>query len=244
MANRDHRRIQIRKGDTVVLSSTTIPGNEELVARNIDNLFQLGANVIYGPGAQVHVSGHPSREELKMLTSIVRPKYLVPIHGEVRQLILHAKLAETLGIPAANILVPEIGRVMEFTENYGRFNGHVGSSNVFVDGLRVGDIGEVVIRHRQQLSRDGVLIAVITVDRRSGRPTGQPDIVSAGLVTGEDEPLINGARAQLFRSLQHLHSSASAEPRFIENKARDILQKYIYQQTKRRPMVMPVVVEV
>ncbi|HCG03570.1 MAG TPA: ribonuclease J, partial [Chloroflexi bacterium] len=125
MANRDHRQIQIHKGDTVVLSSTTIPGNEELVARNIDNLFSLGANVIYGPEAQVHVSGHPGREELKMLTSITQPRYLVPIHGEVRHLILHARLAESMGFPPENILVPENGRVMEFTEDSARFSGHV-----------------------------------------------------------------------------------------------------------------------
>jgi ribonuclease J len=244
MANRDHRRIQIHKGDTVVLSSTTIPGNEELVSRNIDNLFKLGAHVIYGPEARVHVSGHPSREELKLLTSITRPTFMVPVHGEVRHLMLHAQLAESLGIPAENILVPEIGRVMEFTETQGRFSGHVEASNVFIDGLGVGDIGDIVIRDRQQLSRDGVVIAVITVDRRTGKPTGQPEIMSAGLVDPKDEPIIAGAREQLFRALQHSHTSAHAEPMFIQNKARDTLQKYVYQKIKRRPMVFPVVVEV
>jgi ribonuclease J len=244
MANRDHRQIQIRKGDTIVLSASPIPGNEELVARNIDNLFKLGANVIYGAEAQVHVSGHPGREELKVLTSITRPKYMVPIHGEVRHLILHARLAEALGIPAQNVLVPENGRVMEFGENSARFAGHVSASNVFVDGLGVGDIGDVVLRDRRQLSQDGVVIAVMTVDRRSGKPAGRPDLISRGFVDGQDEPVMEAAREQLYRALQHMHSSATAEPAYIQNKARDTLQKYLYQQTKRRPMVLGMVVEV
>lgn len=244
MANRDHRQIQVRKGDTIVLSASPIPGNEELVSRNIDNLFKLGANVIYGPEAHVHVSGHPGREELKMLSSITRPKYMVPVHGEVRHLILHARLAETLGIPPQNIFVPENGRVMEFTENSARFAGHVSASNVFVDGLGVGDIGDVVLRDRRQLSQDGVVIAVMTVDRRTGKPTGRPDLISRGFVDGHDEPVMEGAREQLFRTLQHMHSSATAEPMYIQNKARDALQKYLYQQTKRRPMVLGMVVEV
>lgn len=244
MANRDHRQIQIRKGDTVVLSATPIPGNEELVTRNIDNLFQLGANVIYGADAHVHVSGHPGREELKMLTSITQPTYLVPVHGEVRHLILHARLAETLGVSPENILVPEIGRVMEFTEDSARFNGHVSSSNVFVDGLGVGDIGDIVLRDRRQLANDGVVMAVITVDQRTGKPAGRPDLVSAGFVDTNAEPIMEGAREQLYRALQHMHSSASAEIPYIQNKARDTLQKHIYQKTKRRPMILPVVVEV
>jgi ribonuclease J len=244
LANRDHRQLQIRKGDTVVLSASPIPGNEELVTRNIDNLFKLGANVIYGPDAHVHVSGHPSREELKMLMSVTQPTYLVPVHGEVRHLILHARLAEELGIPAQNVLVPENGRVMEFSESYARFDGHVQSNNVFVDGLNVGDIGDVVLRDRLHLSQDGVVIAIITVNRRTGKPTARPDVVSRGFVDTEDGPVIEGAREQVFRGLQQLHSSATAEPAYIQNKARDILQRYFQQKAKRRPMIFCFVVEV
>ena len=244
MANSDHRQIQIRKGDTVVLSATPIPGNEELVSRNIDNLFKLGANVIYGPEAHVHVSGHPGREELKMLTSITSPTYLVPVHGEVRHLIQHARMAESIGIPAQNILIPENGRVMEFTESSARFSGHVPANNVFVDGLGVGDIGDIVLRDRVHLSQDGVVIAVMTVDRRTGKPSGQPELISRGFVDGNDEPIIEGARQQLYRSLQQSHTSANAEPAYIQNRARDVLQKYLYQRTKRRPMVLGLVVEV
>jgi ribonuclease J len=243
MANRDHRQIQIRKGDTVVVSASPIPGNEELVSRNIDALFQLGANVIYGPEAHVHVSGHPGREELKILTSITRPKYMVPVHGEVRHLILHARLAETLGVPAKNVLIPENGRVMEFSQDSARFNGHVSANNVFVDGLGVGSIGDIVLRDRRHLSQDGIVIAVLTVDRRTGKLTGRPDLISRGFVDDQDEPIMQGAREQLFRALQHMHSS-TAEPAYIQNKARDTLQKYLYQQTKRRPMILGVVVEV
>jgi ribonuclease J len=133
---------------------------------------------------------------------------------------------------------------MEFSENSARFNGKVPASNVFVDGLGVGDIGDVVLRDRRQLSQDGVLIAVITVDRRSGKATRAPDLVSAGFVNGKTEPIMEGARDNLYRTLQHMHASATAEPLYIQNKARDTLQKYIYQKTKRRPMVFPVVVEV
>lgn len=244
MANRDHRQIQIRKGDTIVLSASPIPGNEELISRTIDNLFKLGANVIYGPDAGVHVSGHPSREELKMLNSITQPRYMVPVHGEVRHLILHARLAEQLGMAPQNILIPENGRVMEFGEDSAQFDGKVAASNVFVDGLGVGSVGDVVLRDRRHLSQDGVVVAVVTVDRRTGKPTRKPDLVQAGFVDGEGEPIIKGGRDQLFRALQHMHSSATAEPTYIQNKARDTLQKYFYQQTKRRPMVFPVVVEV
>ena len=244
MANRDHRQIQIRQGDTVVMSASPIPGNEELISRNIDNLFKLGANVIYGPEAHVHVSGHPGREELKMLTSITQPRFMVPVHGEVRHLILHARLAETLGIPPQNILVPENGQVMEFGENSARFSGHVSASNVFVDGMGVGDIGDVVLRDRRHLAQDGIVIAVLTVDRRTGKPTALPDLVSRGFIDDPDDPIMEGARQQLYRALMHMHSSTSAEPTYIQTKGHDTLQKYLYQKTKRRPMVLGMVVEV
>ncbi len=244
MANRDHRQVQIRKGDTIVMSSTPIPGNEEMVSHNIDNLFKLGANVIYGPDAHVHVSGHPGREELKMLTSITSPTYMVPVHGEDRHLILHARLAESIGVPAQNILVPEIGRVMEFSENSARFNGHVPAGPVYVDGLGVGKIGDIVLRDRRELSQDGVLVVVMTVDRRTGKPMRKPELISRGFVDGKDEPILEGAREHLYRALQQVHSSSMAEPSYIQNKARDALQKYLYTHTKKRPMVLGMVVEV
>jgi ribonuclease J len=179
-----------------------------------------------------------------MLTSILSPDYLVPIHGEMRHLILHARMAESIGVPSQNILVPENGRVMEFTEDSGRFDGHVPANNVFVDGLRVGDIGDVVLRDRLHLAQDGVVIAVVTVDRRSGKPVGQPELVSRGFVDGSDEPIMEEARKYLNRALQQAHTSGSPEPSYVQNRARDTLQKFLYQQTKRRPMVLGLVVEV
>ena len=244
MANRDHRQIHIKEGDTIVLSSTPIPGNEELVSRNIDNLFKLGANVIYGSEAQVHVSGHPGREELKMLTSITQPKFMIPVHGEARHLILHARLAESIGVPKDHILIPENGRVIEVSQNGARFNGHVPASNIFVDGLGVGKIGDIVLRDRRHLAQDGVVIAVLTVDRRTGRPTGQPELIQRGFIQEQDGQILDGARKQLNRALSQIHSSATAEPSYIQNKARDALQKYLYEHTKQRPMVLGVVVEV
>ncbi len=244
MANRDHRQVQIHAGDTVVLSATPIPGNEEAVSRNIDNLFSLGANVIYGPDAHVHVSGHPGREELKILISVTRPKYLVPVHGEVRHLILHSRMAQTLGIPEDHILIPENGRVMEFGEDSARFAGHVASSNVLVDGLGVGNIGDVVLRDRVHLSQDGVVVTVITLNRQTGKPVGRPDIVSRGFVDDPNDPIIEGARDQLYRALQNTHGIGAAEPTYVKNKAHDTLQKFFFTKTKRRPMVLSVMVEV
>jgi ribonuclease J len=153
-------------------------------------------------------------------------------------------LAESIGVPAENILIPEIGRVMEFTAGSARFNGHVPSGQVFVDGLGVGKIGDVVLRDRQDLSQDGVLIAVITVDRRTGKPTRKPELASRGFLDAEDEPIMDEAREHLYRALQQVHPGATAEPSYIQNRARDSLQKYIYQKTKRRPMVIGLVVEV
>lgn len=179
-----------------------------------------------------------------MLESITHPTYLVPVHGELRHLILHARMAESIGIPPQNILIPELGRVMEFTENSARFSGHVPADNVFVDGLGVGEIGDVVLRDRRHLSQDGVVIAVLTVDRRTGRPVGHPELVSRGFVDGNEEPLMGEARSHLLKSLQHTHAAAAAEPAYIQNRARDVLQKFLYQRTKRRPMVLGLVVEV
>jgi ribonuclease J len=153
-------------------------------------------------------------------------------------------MAESIGMPSDHILVPQNGRVMEFTADSGRYDGRVPADNVFVDGLGVGDIGDIVLRDRRHLSQDGVVIAVMTVDRRSGRPAGPVELISRGFVDGNDEPIMEDARKQLVKSLQGIHSSAAAEPSYIQNRARDILQKILYDRTKRRPMVLGLVVEV
>jgi ribonuclease J len=255
MANRDHRQIEITPGDTVVMSAAPVPGNEELVSRTIDNLFRLGANVVWGHDPQVHVSGHASQEELKLMLSLVKPKYFVPVHGEYRHLILHARLAQGLGIPAPHIFVIEDGDVLEFTEEgeggevLADVCDHVSAGYVFVDGLGVGDVGQVVLRDRQLLAQDGILIITISVDRQTGAVLAGPDIVSRGFVyMRESAELIETARAQVQQALQ-LPGRDDGQPRpvdwqHVKSKIRDVLSRFVYERTRRRPMILPLVVEV
>lgn len=244
MANGDHRQINIVEGDTVILSSSPIPGNEEAVARNIDNLYKRGATVLYHRLLPVHVSGHASQEEQKLMINLVRPRYFVPIHGEYHHLVLHGKLAESLGWASENVLIAEDGDVLEFTAEHGRINGKVQCGYVFVDGLGVGDIGSVVLRDRKHLAQDGILVTVIAVDRQTGHPTGLPDVISRGFVyQRESEELIEQARHVALDALDH-QTDHTADYGFIKNKVRDALSKFLYEQTKRRPMILSVVVEV
>lgn len=250
MANRDHRQIEIVPGDTVVMSAAAIPGNEELVSRTIDNLFRLGANVVWGQGSNVHVSGHASQEEQKLMISLVKPKYFVPVHGEYRHLILHARTAQALGIANSNIFVIEDGDVLEFTTEGAQVCERVSAGYVFVDGLGVGDVGQVVLRDRQVLAQDGILIITITVDRHTGAPVAGPDIVSRGFVyMRESEELIEKARLQVQLALQAAQATKGDGPhnvdwQFVKNKIRDVLSKFVYDQTRRRPMILPLVMEV
>lgn len=250
MANRDHRQIEIVPGDTVIMSGAAIPGNEALISRTIDNLFRLGANVFWGHDTNAHVSGHASQEELKLMLSLIRPQYFVPVHGEYRHLILHARLAQGLGIPPAGIFVIEDGDVLEFGPESAQVCERVSAGYVFVDGLGVGDVGHVVLRDRQVLAQDGILIITITVDRQSGTPIGGPDIVSRGFVyMRESEELIEKARAEVQRALQSPLLAPGGEQRsvdwqFVKNKIRDVLSKFVYDQTRRRPMILPLVMEV
>jgi ribonuclease J len=250
MANRDHRQIEIVPGDTVIMSAAAIPGNEELVARTIDNLFRLGANVLWGRESKVHVSGHASQEEQKLMLSLVRPKYFVPVHGEYRHLILHARIAQSLGIPPQNIFVVEDGEVLELDQEKGQVTEHVSAGYVFVDGLGVGDVGQVVLRDRQALAQDGILIVTITVDRHTGLPIAGPDIVSRGFVyVRENEELVEKARALVQQALQLSRVGPDGGTRqvdwqFVKNKIRDVLSRFVHEQTRRRPMILPLVMEV
>jgi len=244
MANGDHRQINIIEGDTVILSSSPIPGNEEAVARNIDNLYKRGATVLYHRLLPVHVSGHASQEEQKLMINLVKPRYFVPIHGEYHHLVLHGKLAESLGWSQDHVLIAEDGDILEFTADSGRINGKVQCGYVFVDGLGVGDIGSVVLRDRKHLAQDGILVTVLTVDRQTGRLTGLPDVISRGFVyQRESEELLEQARRVALDALDH-QKDHTADFGFIKNKVRDALSKYLYEQTKRRPMILSVVVEV
>jgi ribonuclease J len=248
IANGDHRFVQIQQGDTVILSSTPIVGNERAVYRNIDNLMRRGADVLYQGRARVHVSGHGSREELKLMLALLKPRYVIPVHGEYRMLALHARLAIEMGVPRENVVIAQDGDIIEASAGGGiSVVDSFPCGNVYVDGLGVGDVGQVVLRDRRVLSSDGVLVVVMTVDSETGAPLGSPDIISRGFVyEREAEPLLEAARHKVEDAVRTLTKTRghAADWGFIKNKIRDTLSEYFYTQLKRRPMILPVVVEV
>ncbi len=244
IANQDHRLVRIQKHDTVILSATPVPGNEKMVNRTINNLFRQGAEVYYQAIANVHVSGHAAQEELKLMLNLLRPTYFLPIHGEYRQLILHAKLANSIGIPEDHIVIAEDGDIVEVTKDSIEITDHVACGNVFVDGLGVGDIGQIVLRDRQVLAQDGILMVVLTVDKETGHPLAGPDIVSRGFVYVRDsEELLENARERVLESFIGLNGHAS-DWSFVKDKIRHTLSEYLYEKTHRRPMILPLVMEV
>src|SRR5919201_5331289 len=190
MALGDHRHVAVKEGDTVVMSATPIPGNEELVSRTIDNLFKLGAEVIYDPATRPHVSGHASQEELKLLLNILRPRHFLPIHGEYRMLVRHARMAMDVGVPADRTFVLTNGDVLEIDENGGHVGQRVQSGVVYVDGLGVGDVSQSVMRDRWSIGSDGIFLVVVTIEQRTGRVVAGPDIVTKGFVPEHDAPQI------------------------------------------------------
>ena len=245
MADGSHRQVQIHAGDTVIISASPIPGNETSVGRTIDNLMRLGAKVITSRTSRVHVSGHGSQEDLKTMLSLVRPKFFVPVHGEYRMLRSHAELAESLGVPKQNILIGENGTVFEFTNRSGKITGKVQSGAVFVDGLGVGDVGNIVIRDRQQLAQDGVFIVVIALEKGSSQVAAGPDIVSRGFVYVRDsEELMSGARSRIENVLERCNTGNVTEWNAIKTQIRDALGRYFFEKTKRRPMILPIIQEV
>ena len=244
MANRDHPHVHIQRGDTIVLSATPIPGNEALVNRTVDNLFKQGAQVLYYKLAQVHVHGHGSQEELKLLLNLVKPKYFVPVHGEYRHLSLHANLANSIGIPKENVFILEDGNILEIGSQSAKITGKVSAGNVYVDGLSVGDIDGVVLRNRRMLSKDGIVVVIIAVNRQTSKIVGRPDIVTRGFVdTREFKAMIEQSRDLVTQTIDH-GGVRAAEWSFINTKLRDTLERFYYQQTKRRPMILPFMVKV
>lgn len=247
IANGDNRWVSIQPGDTIILSSTPIVGNERAVYRNIDNLIRQGAEVFYQGKAHVHVSGHASREELKLMLALLRPKYVVPVHGEFRMLAAHKELAVSMGVAPENVVVAQDGDIIEVSDEGGiAIVDHIPSGNVFVDGLGVGDVGQVVLRDRQVLSKDGILIVVLTVDSETGEPIAPPDIISRGFVyERESEKLMDAARQRVQTTFHHAAQHRRATDwGFLKNKIRDTLGEFFYDRLKRRPMILPVVVEV
>ena len=207
--------------------------------------MRLGAHVISSANAQVHVSGHGSQEELKTMHSLIHPKFFIPMHGEYRMLCRHAELAESMGVKKQNILIGDNGTVFEFTSRTGRIAGRVTAGPVYVDGLGVGDVGNIVIRDRQQLSNDGVVIVVIALEKGSNHVLAGPDIVSRGFVYVRDsEELINGAQSRVENVLDRCEAGNVTEWNAIKTQIRDVLGKYFYDKTKRRPMILPIIQEV
>jgi len=245
MANHDHRHVAIKPGDTVIISASPIPGNEKSVAKTVDQLFKLGANVIYESADGMHVSGHASQEEQKLMLSMVRPKYFMPVHGEYRMLIKHAQLAEELGIPRENIFIAENGGVVEFTRHGASMGGKVTAGKVLIDGLGVGDVGNIVLRDRKQLSQDGILIVVMTISRTSGAIVSGPDVVTRGFVyVRESESMLDEAKQKVRQTMARCRENRITEWAVLKNQIRDALSKQFYEKTRRRPMILPIIQEV
>lgn len=245
MSTGDHRRFQIEPGDTVVIAATPIPGNEKLVYRTINNLFQLGAHVIYGREAGVHASGHGSQEELKLMLNLLRPRFLVPVHGEHRHMIQHRQLAVQMGIPEENVLIGGNGDVFGFDGERGEIISGVPSGSVLVDGLGVGDVGQVVLRDRQQLAQDGILIAVVGVRAGTAEIVSGPEIISRGFVyMREAEDLIDEVRQRAAAAVTSRGGNGDVNWTGLKSAIRDALAGFLYEKTHRRPMIVPVVLEV
>lgn len=244
IANREHREVQIKKGDTVIISASPIPGNESVVAKTIDSLFKQGAQVYYDRVAKVHVHGHAAQEELRLLQSLIRPKYFIPVHGEYRHLKLHSQLAEQMGVPGENVFTLQDGDILELTANGGKIVGHVPAGNVYVDGISVGDINGVVLRNRKMLAQDGIVVAIVTLDAESGHLAVKPDIVSRGFVDPDTgKGILDGSR-DLVTKMFEQEAQRVSDSAVISNRVRDLLSRYYYEQTRRRPMVLPVLVTV
>ncbi len=245
LANANHRKLEIIPQDTVVIAATPIPGNEKLVSRTIDNLFRRGAEVVYEAVSGIHVSGHASQEELKLMLNLLRPRYLIPVHGEFRHLIHHAGLAESLGMDKENIFIVENGTVMEFSSSSGRVATTVQAGGVYVDGLGVGDVGNIVLRDRKVLSRDGIFIVVMIINIKEKRLVSGPDIVSRGFVyVKESEELLEEAKENVSLVLDSLMQKKISDWPTIKNTIKDSVGKLLWERTGRKPMILPIIMEV
>lgn len=245
MASSEHRKLNIQQGDLVVFSSSPIPGNEKSITRVINQLFEKGAEVIYESFEDVHVSGHACQEELKLMHRLVKPKYFIPVHGEYKHLKQHAKLAESLGMPKENIFIGQNGTVFEFGSDYGKINGSVQSGKILVDGLGVGDVGNIVLRDRKHLAEDGLMVVVVTIAKENGKIAAGPDIISRGFVyVRESEDLIDEARKVVKSVLDGCEQQNIREWSLLKSSIRDSLKDFLYEKTKRRPMILPVIMEV
>ena len=245
MLFRSHRFVEIKPGDTVIVSASPIPGNEEYVARTIDNLFKAGANVYYHTIKRAHVSGHASQEELKLMLGLTKPRYFIPMHGEFRMQVQHGRLAIETGVAPENVFIIENGQPIEILPDGSARRGNpVTAGYVYVDGLSVGEVGDVVLRDRRALANDGIFMVVVTVDKQTGNVIGRPEIITRGFVhLNERDPLMTEAIERVMASIENPGDHIS-EIALLKSQVKDGVSRFLYEQTKRRPMVFPVVVEV
>lgn len=245
MAASEHRKVNIVEGDKIIISATPIPGNEKLVSRVVNQLFKKGADVVYDSLEDVHVSGHACQEELKLMQTLVKPKFFIPVHGEYRHLKLHGELAIKLGLPKDNLVIADIGDVIEVTRNSIKKNGSVISGQVLVDGLGVGDVGNIVLRDRKHLSQDGILTVVVTLSKENKNIIAGPDIISRGFVyVRESEGLMDEARELVRNILLDCEEKKITDWATLKSMVRDELRSYLYEKTKRRPMILPIIMEI
>ena len=245
MSMGENRKVQIVPGDTVIISAAPIPGNEKMVSNTINHLYMLGAEVVYEKANGVHVSGHASQEELKIMHNLVRPKFFMPVHGEYRHLVKHARLAESLGMDRKNIIIAENGSVVELTRDRICQNGKITAGNVLIDGLGIGDVGNIVLRDRRQLSQDGIMIVVVGVDGASNQIVSGPDIVSRGFVyVREAEDLMGEAKGKVQAALDKCAENNNTEWSALKTAIRDSLGRFLFEKTRRRPMIIPIIMEV
>ncbi|MCT8976921.1 ribonuclease J [Clostridium sp. CX1] len=245
MAASEHKKVNIAPGDMIIISATPIPGNEKLITRVINQLFKKGAEVIYEALADVHVSGHACQEELKLMHTLVKPKFFIPVHGEYRHLKQHAELAIKLGLSPNNVVIADNGEVIEITRDSIRKNGTVVSGQVFVDGLGVGDVGNIVLRDRKHLSQDGILTVVVTIEKETGSVIAGPDIISRGFVyVRESEDLMEEARELVREALRECEEKHITEWASIKSNIKEALRMFLYERTKRKPMILPIIMEI
>lgn len=244
MANSEHRKLQIREGDTVIISATPIAGNELMVSHIIDQLYRCNANVIYSRIANVHASGHACQEELKLIHTLVHPRYFVPVHGEYRMLHRHVQLAQELGMSPDHAIILELGQALELSEDEASITGPIPTGTVMVDGLGVGDVGNVVLRDRKHLSQDGLIIVVVGVSRETGQVTSGPELISRGFVyVRENEELISSARSVAQSVLQRYDRIEQSDWTAVKNGIKDEVHTFLFNQIKRNPMILPIIME-
>jgi metallo-beta-lactamase len=245
MANGEHRKVNLTGNDLVIISATPIPGNEKSVSKVINQLMKIGCEVVYSSLADVHVSGHACQEEQKLILSLVKPKYFLPVHGEFRQLMAHRDTAIEMGIDKNNIFITSNGRVLEVNENEAKFTTSVPSGKVMVDGLGVGDVGSVVLRDRQHLSQDGLIVIVMSMDGQTGEIVSGPDVISRGFVyVRESENLMDDVKSFIKEEIDSMVEKHIRDWSTIKSTLKDDVRDFIFNMTKRNPMILPIIMEV